>query len=91
MFYVYVLKSLKTGRYYKGQTYNLLNRISRHNKGLEKFTSKELPWELVFHTSADTRSEAMQLEKKLKNLKSRQRLETWIENEIFNGRGSRKV
>ena len=91
MFYVYILKSLKTGRYYKGQTNNLLDRISRHNKGFEKFTSKELPWKLVWSISKESRSEAMKLEKKLKNMKSTQRLELWLQNEILSGRESRKV
>jgi putative endonuclease len=91
MFYVYILKSLKSSRYYKGQTNDLKSRIERHNKGLEKFTSKELPWELFYYVTTATRSEAMKLEKKLKNLKSTQRLVLWVENEIKNGRGSRKV
>ncbi len=89
MFFVYVLKSVKTGRHYKGQTNNLVGRIKRHNNGLEKFTSKELPWELVFYTSKESRSEAMKLERKLKNFKSSNRLELWIESEISSGRGSR--
>ena len=91
MFYVYILKSLKSGRYYKGQTNDLKARINRHNKGLEKFTSKELPWELFYFVTTDTRSEAMKLEKKLKNLKSTKRLEIWVENKIAKGSGSRKV
>ena len=89
MFFVYVLKSLKTGRHYKGQSNDLLGRLKRHNNGLEKFTSKELPWELVFWTQKESRSEAMRLEKKLKDLKSTKRLQSWIDDEINSGRGSR--
>ena len=89
MFFVYVLKSLKTGRYYKGQTNNLLGRIKRHNDCLEKFTSKEVPWELVFCIKKESRSEAMKLEKKLKNFKSSERLRLWIDNQIISGCGSR--
>ena len=48
-------------------------RLSRHNKGMENYTSKYLPWEMVWSTEKADRAEAMGLEKKLKNL-SRVRL-----------------
>ncbi len=70
MYTVYVLRSLKTGRYYIGQTKNLEQRIIRHNKGWEKFTNKEIPWDLVYKTDFGTRSEAVKREKLLKSYKN---------------------
>ncbi|MCX2743965.1 GIY-YIG nuclease family protein [Mangrovivirga sp. M17] len=71
--YVYVLYSPTHDIFYKGQTSDLDERLKRHNQGLEKSTKKYLPWLLIWKTRKDSRSEAMVLEKKLKNL-SRQRL-----------------
>ena len=50
MFWVYVLENAK-GQFYIGQTNNLKNRISNHNrsdKALGKFTRKNGPWRLVW-------------------------------------------
>ena len=49
------------------------NRIERHNAGKESFTSKGLPWQEIWRTKKNSRSEALILEKKLKNL-SREKL-----------------
>ncbi|MCC7298824.1 MAG: GIY-YIG nuclease family protein [Bacteroidia bacterium] len=68
MFYVYILYTEQHKRYYIGQTQNLENRIVRHNSGIEKSTAPWKPWELVLSLQKETRSEAMILEKKLKNL-----------------------
>jgi putative endonuclease len=72
MYYVYILYSISTGRFYKGQTSNLEVRLKRHNSGSEKYTCKGTPWKLVFSIKKNSRSEALILEKKLKHL-SRQR------------------
>ena len=77
MFFVYVLYSTKFDKYYVGQTKNLQERVLRHNNGIENFTRKYVPWKLVFSLVKDSRSEALQLEKKLKNL-SRDRLQEFI-------------
>jgi putative endonuclease len=53
--------------------------LERHNKGYEKYTSKGLPWKLIFSKEYATRAEAMDRERKLKNLKSRKKIEEWIE------------
>jgi putative endonuclease len=77
MFWVYILYSESTGRYYKGQTEDIGARVDRHNKGYEKFTKKGIPWTLIWSTSVSTRAEALKLEKKLKNL-SRNKLVQFI-------------
>jgi putative endonuclease len=68
-YYVYILFSLKIQKFYIGQTSDVDRRFKRHNSGTEKYTSKGVPWELVWFTSKESRSDAMILEKKLKNLK----------------------
>ncbi|MFO7827168.1 MAG: GIY-YIG nuclease family protein, partial [Bacteroidales bacterium] len=74
-----------------GQTKDVRERLKRHNSGREKFTSKGKPWQLVFYTWYDSRAEAMKLERKLKNLKSQERIKKFIGEELSKGRGSRKI
>ncbi|HEV8513444.1 MAG TPA: GIY-YIG nuclease family protein [Cyclobacteriaceae bacterium] len=77
-FYVYILQSEKDQSFYIGQTNDLLERLRRHNHGLEKYTSKKVPWKLFWKTEVPSRSDAMRLEKRLKNLKSTKRMMEFI-------------
>jgi putative endonuclease len=77
MFTVYILFSKSHNRFYIGQTSDLEQRIERHNSGSEKSTSPYLPWKVVCSINKNSRSEAMMLEKKLKNLNTED-LKTFI-------------
>jgi putative endonuclease len=72
-YYVYILYSPGTNTFYKGQTNNVFERLERHNAGREKFTAKGKPWTLLWFTRKNSRAQAINLERKLKNL-SRKRL-----------------
>ncbi len=65
---VYILYSEKYDIYYVGATYNVEDRLRRHNMGLENFTKKHKPWNLVWFIEKPNKAEAFKLEKKLKNL-----------------------
>ncbi len=78
-YHVYILKSLCDGSFYIGQTNNLVSRLQRHNGGLEKYTKTKAPWEIFWSMEVGTRSEAMRIEKKLKNMKSRRRIIAFVE------------
>jgi putative endonuclease len=67
MFIVYILYSPSTDKYYTGQTQDLENRILEHNSGETKSIAYGIPWEIVFTAEVPTRTEAVQLEKKIKN------------------------
>lgn len=58
--------------FYKGQCSNMNERLKRHNSGYEFATKLGIPWVLLWLTQKKTKSEAVKLELKLKNL-SRQR------------------
>jgi putative endonuclease len=62
MYYVYIIYSESTSKYYTGQTNNLNNRIRRHNSGLSKSTKSGLLWKLIYQIEFHSRSEAMQLD-----------------------------
>lgn len=78
MFWVYVLKSLKNGKYYIGQTNNLTKRLKEHNRGKDHSSKIGLPWIFVASKIFETRKEAMRTEKIIKNLKSKARLNIYI-------------
>ena len=78
-YYVYVLQSQSNGRFYIVQTNNLTRRLVEHNQGKSAYTKNKGPWELVGNISCDTRSEAMRIEKKLKGMKNRDRVLSYIE------------
>jgi putative endonuclease len=73
-FYVYILQSCVQGSFYIGQTNNISRRLSDHNKGFSKSTSRYAPWNLVWITAVEDRKSAMLMERELKSLKSRQRI-----------------
>jgi len=77
MFFVYILFSEKFNKYYVGQTNDFNDRLKRHNDGYDGFTKPYRPWEKSLVIEKSTRAEAMELEKKLKNL-SKQRLVAFI-------------
>ncbi|MFQ6129625.1 MAG: GIY-YIG nuclease family protein [Candidatus Hadarchaeaceae archaeon] len=65
-YYVYLLRSMKDGRFYTGHTANLRNRLAQHNGGRVRSTKARRPLELVYWESFKTRAEVMRREKKLK-------------------------
>lgn len=70
-YFVYILKSKKSSKYYIGQTTNLKRRLFQHNNGKSKSTKSGMPWELVYSEDYATLSESMQRERHIKSQKSR--------------------
>ena len=67
MFSVYALKSLKDGKYYFGQTENVIKRVIEHNKGRVKSTKFRRPLVLVGYKTFTIRNEARWFEYNIKN------------------------
>ena len=80
-YFVYVIRSLKNGRYYTGCTQNLDNRLSEHNSGETKSIRYLRPFELVYKETFDTLSEARQRERYIKSQKSSKYIEQLIRNQ----------
>ena len=70
MYWVYIIQSEKTGRFYCGQTNNLAKRLSQHNDRTNSFTKTTYrdkgPWRLVSKIECSSRGEALKLERKIK-------------------------
>ena len=70
MYYVYIIKSLSKGIYYKGVTEHFERRLEKHNLGLSNYTSLAAPWVLVYLEVHETKRAALIQEKKLKKNKT---------------------
>ena len=64
-YFVYIIQSEVDNTYYKGFTENLENRIWEHNNGKSRYTSKKIPWKLVYLEEYETKKEALIREKQI--------------------------
>ena len=74
MYYVYVLRSEKTGRFYTGSCADLEDRLRRHHAGQSLATRHGGPWRLVYQEGFASRAEAMRRERELKTGRGRDEL-----------------
>ncbi len=68
-FYVYILRSETSGRFYVGQTERLEERIAYHNAGYSLALRNRGPWKLVYSEAHATRREAVRREQYIKRQK----------------------
>jgi putative endonuclease len=82
MFYLYILQSESSGRYYIGHTNNLDRRLAEHNNPtyISSKTTKRFkgPWMLVYFEKYPNRSDAMAREGQIKAWKNRKAIENLI-------------
>ncbi len=87
MYYVYVLKSLKNNKRYVGYTSKKPEvRLKEHNAGSNTFTSKNVPYVLVYFESVDEKTRAIMRERFLKSGQGRKFLDTHISLDSSVGR-----
>lgn len=67
MWYVYILLSTKTGRWYIGSTKDLRKRILSHNTGINKSTKHGVPWKLIYYEVGLNQKDTRAREKYLKS------------------------
>ena len=67
MFFVYVLRSLRTRRHYVGSTQDVQARLLQHNAGRSPSTRSAAPWELLHTERFPSRSAALAQERRIKS------------------------
>ena len=73
---VYILISKSINRFYVGFTTNLEKRIHFHqNPEKNKFTYKANDWELFFTITCESKKQGLNIEKHIKNMKSKKYIE----------------
>ena len=65
-YYVYVLQSLRDGKFYTGYTENLKLRFKEHQKGRVASTKDRRPLKLIYYEACLNRKDAMHREKYFK-------------------------
>ena len=68
---VYILFSKKLNKFYVGSSTNIDRRITEHNSSKSKFTSRGMPWLLMYTEDFPTLIEAKKRELQIKKRKSR--------------------
>lgn len=74
MFFVYILQSSKSGRFYVGHSSHPELRLIDHNAGKVVATRNKGPWTIVWIEGHSTRSQACRREQEIKSFKSAERI-----------------
>ena len=80
MYAVYVIYNSESGKYYVGQTEDLVRRLTQHNDHTYQSYTARFPgeWKLIHKESVATRSEALKREKGLKSGRGREYIQSII-------------
>jgi len=79
MYFTYIIQSQYDNSYYIGHSSDMKIRLEHHNQGLSRYTSKKIPWILVYIETFQTKGEASKRELFLK----KQRNHTFYERLIL--------
>jgi len=82
MYYTYIIYSKKLNKKYIGYCADLKNRIERHNAKKSVFTSRGVPWILIYYEGFLNRNDARKEEKFLKTGKGRERIKFLLSGTI---------
>ena len=70
MWYVYILRSKKTGKHYSGSSNNPTRRLGEHNSGKTRSLWKHVPLEIIRIEEYSSKIEAIRRERQIKSYKS---------------------
>ena len=79
MHYIYILKSLKDGKYYTGFSSDLRGRLKDHQAGYVQSTKNRRPLELIYYEAYKEKTQALKREKFLKTTKGKLQLKKQLE------------
>ena len=82
-YYLYILYSASSDRYYVGYSADVASRLAQHNSSVRPtYTSKHRPWTLAKQLAlGEDRGFAVRIERGVKRMKSRKFLE-WIISDV---------
>jgi putative endonuclease len=82
MYYVYILKSKKNSKLYKGFTNDLKRIIKEHNLGKSVFTKNNGPWSLIYYECFLSKIDAEKEELFLKSGKGKERIKFLLKDTL---------
>ena len=66
MWYVYIIYSESTDKYYSGVTDDLDWRLERHNASWGRYTKRGIPWKIVYTEDYEKKADALKREREIK-------------------------
>ena len=82
MHYVYVLRSIRDGRFYTGYATNLEKRLSEHNAGKVFSTKNRRPLELIYYEACRHKEDALRRERYLKTTYGKRYIKNRIKGDL---------
>jgi putative endonuclease len=83
MWYVYVIKSVKSNNWYTGFTSDLKKRFKQHNSGQSTYTRPRGPYELIYYEASLSEKDARSRELYLKSGMGKRYLKNRLKNSIL--------
>ena len=83
MYYVYILRSQKNGKLYKGLSGDLKRRVKKHKTGKVTFTRNNGPWQLIYYEAFLSKKDAGEEELFLKSGKGKERIKYLLKNTLY--------
>lgn len=80
LYWVYILWSNKLNRYYVGPSSDIDRRLQEHNAGKSGYTSRGIPWTLVYQESSESKQTAWKREMEIKRYKGGVKFKALIQN-----------
>ena len=81
MWWVYILQSQTSNRFYTGCTADLDRRVREHQEGQSPSTRSRGPWELVYQKAFPDKTAALAYEREIKAWKSADLIRQLIEKQ----------
>ncbi len=81
--YVYVLRSIKSGKWYIGCTNNLRKRFNEHQNNKSTYTKGRGPFELIYYEASYNKLDGFAREKYLKSGMGRKYLKNRVKRFLF--------
>ncbi|MGD9931491.1 MAG: GIY-YIG nuclease family protein [Mangrovibacterium sp.] len=75
-YYIYLLESQKSGKWYVGLSSNPEGRLKQHNQGKSHFTKGHIPWVLLYSEKIGDLKDARQKEKYYKTAAGKKKLKS---------------
>ena len=70
MYFVCILQSISSGRFYVGQYDHLIERFREHERGANRAIRSRGPWWMPYYEVHPTRADALRREREIKTKKS---------------------
>ena len=83
MYYTYILRSKKSGRFYTGYTHDLRKRFKEHNGSKSSYTKTRGPYELIYYESCFNEEDAKSRERYLKSGKGKRYIKDRLKRFLF--------